>query len=40
MMLLPAETLAIAGMGVVGLFALWKLQVAPRLAARRGAIPA
>lgn len=28
----PAELLAIWGMASIGLFAVWKLQVAPRLA--------
>ena len=31
----PVEALSFAGMGFVGLFAVWKLQVSPRLARRR-----
>ena len=33
----PAEPLALAGMGLVGLFGLWKLHVVPRLQRRRSA---
>lgn len=35
MTLPPVETLSLSGMGVVALFALWKLQLAPRLHRRR-----
>ena len=34
-MTLPPEALSLTGIGVVVLFGLWKLQVAPRLHRRR-----
>lgn len=40
MTLPPADALAYAGMGFVGLFGVWKMQVAPRLAKRRLAVAA
>jgi len=35
MTLPPVDLLSFSGMGFVGVFALWKLQVAPRLDKRR-----
>lgn len=32
----PVDLLSLSGIGFVGLFGLWKLQLAPRLARRRG----
>lgn len=39
MTLPPAEPFALAGMAFVGAFALWKAQLAPRLASRRRGAP-
>ena len=36
----PAELLSLVGMGLVGLFGLWKLHVGPLLQRRRTAAPA
>lgn len=40
MTLPPVELFSLSGMSVVGLFALWKLQLQPRLVRRRSPQPA
>lgn len=39
MMVPSGEAMALAGIGFVGLFGLWKSQVAPRLARRHEGAP-